>query len=132
MTQILNFFAVTIIAISIVQVLISRILAILDFPFFTLSNVCNNQKTNDKDYYGGLFDGNRLIRNLVGGLLMALEFESAIAIMKLGVFMTSITLTGSISSNIDNFLFFVSILTLRIAINQSLRRFIVTNESVTT
>ena len=130
MTQILNFFAVTIIGISIVQVLVSRILTILDFPFFSLSNVCNNQKANDKDYYVELSDGNSSIRNLIRGLLMALEFESAIAIMKLGVFMTSITLTGSISSNMDNFLFFVSILTLRIAINQSLRRFSITKKSV--
>jgi hypothetical protein len=50
--------------------------------------------------------------------------ESANAILKMGVF-TSI-LTGTITAstfNLNNFIFFVGVFSVRIAINQTLRRF---------
>jgi hypothetical protein len=58
------------------------------------------------------------------GLLLALEFESANAILKKGVF-TSI-LTGTIRAStlyLNNFIFFVGVFSVRIAIDQTLRRF---------
>jgi hypothetical protein len=64
--------------------------------------------------------------NFNKGLLLALELESANAILKMGVFTSSlvgISITSSSSSfSINNFIFFVGILSVRIAINQTLRR----------
>jgi hypothetical protein len=62
--------------------------------------------------------------NFIKGLLLALELESGNAILKLGIF-TSI-LTGTITTstlNMNNFIFFVGVLSVRIGINQTLRRF---------
>ncbi len=66
--------------------------------------------------------------NLIRGLLLALELESANAILKMGVFtsgLVGISTTSSTSSStfgINNFIFFVGIFSIRIAINQTLRR----------
>jgi hypothetical protein len=64
--------------------------------------------------------------NFIKGLLLALELESANAILKIGVFTSSlvgISTTASTSTfSINNFIFFVGIFSVRIAINQTLRR----------
>ena len=71
-------------------------------------------------------------KNFIRGLLLALELESANAILKMGIFTSLITQSSSSSSllsssssssNFNNFIFFVAVLSLRIAINQTLRRF---------
>jgi hypothetical protein len=62
--------------------------------------------------------------NFIKGLLLALELESGNAILKLGIF-TSI-MTGTITAstlNMNNFIFFIGVLSVRIGINQTLRRF---------
>ena len=70
-------------------------------------------------------------KNFIRGLLLALELESANAILKMGIFTSLITQSSpsppSPSSlfNFNNFIFFVAVLSLRIAINQTLRRFLV-------
>jgi hypothetical protein len=69
-------------------------------------------------------------KNFIRGLLLALELESANAILKMGIFTSLITQSSPsppLSSlfNFNNFIFFVAVLSLRIAINQTLRRFLV-------
>jgi hypothetical protein len=70
-------------------------------------------------------------KSFVTGLLLALELESANAILKMGLFTaSSVGLSSMLSqtqtpiSVLDgNFLFFVIVFGIRIAINQTLRRF---------
>jgi hypothetical protein len=68
-------------------------------------------------------------KNFVGGLLLALELESANAILRAGMF-TSLFAGSDVSALQINqlaggggFLFFIVVLSVRIAINQALRRF---------
>jgi hypothetical protein len=65
--------------------------------------------------------------NLIRGLLLALELESANAILKMGVFTSGvvgiyITSSSTNTFGINNFIFFVAIFSLRIAINRALTR----------
>ena len=68
-------------------------------------------------------------KNFVRGLLLALELESANAILKMGLFipimieMQQPSLQLVSVQNINNFIFFVTILSIRVAINQTLRRY---------
>ncbi len=65
---------------------------------------------------------NFTIKNYIKSLLLALELESANAILKMGVFTSNITNADFyVSDNLDNFIFFVAVLSVRIIINQSLR-----------
>jgi hypothetical protein len=67
---------------------------------------------------------NILIKNFIKSLLLALELESANAVLKMGVFALDTTNADShVSQNTNNFMFFVAVLSVRIAINQTLRRF---------
>lgn len=79
--------------------------------------------------------------NFIHGLLLSLELESGNAILKMGVFTSALavdhlsstvdsvqshTLSNSLllaDSGFSNFIFFVIVLTVRIAMNQTLRRF---------
>ena len=67
---------------------------------------------------------NIAIKSFINSLLLALELESANAILKMGLF-TSITISADhiVSGNINNFIFFVALLSMRILINQTLRRY---------
>lgn len=125
-TQILDFIAVTIIAITIFQFVVSRFFTRYDFVFPHYKNRLGGSSSSNRKYNFfkmKLFGGNIRIGDLVKGLLLSLEFESASAILKLGIFTTSFTLLSEpLSSNLDKFAFFVGILTLRIALNQSLRK----------
>jgi len=64
--------------------------------------------------------------NLIKGLLLALELESANAILKMGIFTSGLVGISPISStstfSINNFIFFVGIFSLRIVLNQTIRR----------
>ncbi|KAA2280437.1 hypothetical protein [Candidatus Nitrosocosmicus sp. SS] len=127
-TQILDFIAVTNIAISIFQFVVSRFFARHDFVFPHYKKRLGGSSSSSNRKYNffkmKLFGGNICIGDLVKGLLLSLEFESASAILKLGIFTTSITLLSEpLSSNLDKFAFFVGILTLRIVLNQSLRKY---------
>jgi len=122
-TRILDFIAVTIIAVSIFQLLVSKVFSWHDFPFPSHKNELGGSRKYNV-FKGKLFKGKISLGDLINGLLLALEFESASAIIKLGIFTTSITLLSEpLSSNLGKFAFFVGILTLRIALNQSLRRY---------
>jgi hypothetical protein len=122
-TQMLDFFAVTIIAVSVIQAIISRVTTEFNFHFSYNSNILTNKNQNNKDLKDESSQRNMWIRDLINGLLLALEFESASAIIKLGIFTTRITNSESITNNLEEFIFIVSILFLRIVLNQSLRRF---------
>jgi hypothetical protein len=63
--------------------------------------------------------------NFIKGLLLALELESANAILRMGIFTSMLTgtlVTAATTFNLNNFIFFVGIFSVRIAINQTLRR----------
>jgi hypothetical protein len=122
-TTILDVFAATIVAISVFQALISSVFRHVSYPFSFLSNRYDIQIKNSKDHKVQSYKVSSSTRNLIRGLLLGLEFESASAIIKLGIFMTNIIISDPMGDNINDFLFFSSILTLRIIINQSLRRF---------
>jgi hypothetical protein len=122
-TQILDFFSVTIIAVSIIQAIILKVTTKYNFHFSYNINGPDSQSINDKDFKEESPKGNTTIRNLISGLLLALEFESASAIIKLGIFTTTITMPDSISNNLNDFIFIIGILMLRMVLNQSLRRF---------
>ena len=64
------------------------------------------------------------IKGFICSLLLALELESANAILKMGMFIINNTnIDSQASQEINNFIFFVSVLSVRITINQTLRRF---------
>jgi hypothetical protein len=120
-TSFIDVFAIIVIGVS-VSFSISPILkTIIKSNPFT-----SNSSEGHSDQEGDLMINKRKIakENFIKGLLLALELESGNAILKLGIF-TSI-LTGTITTstlNMNNFIFFVGVLSVRIGINQTLRRF---------
>jgi hypothetical protein len=112
-TSIIDIIAITIIAITIIQIIIYFFKYNVKSPVISSSN---SDSTNIKKIF-------------ISGLLLALEFEAANAILKMGVY-TSLAIDKSVLSSstisddfINNFIIFIMILSIRIAINQSLRRF---------
>ena len=101
LTKTIDFFVVLIISISAFQTLLPIVISII--------------KVKRKE--------NIAIKSFINSLLLALELESANAILKMGLFASSTSSAGHIiSSNTYNFIFFVAVLSLRIIINQTLRR----------
>ena len=108
-TKTIDWFAITIIGISAIQTVFPIIISLI--------------KTNKKENHN---DNNFAVKSFTDGLLLALELESANAILKMGIFASSATIFRrySLSTiNVNNFIFFIAILSLRIAINQTLRRY---------
>jgi hypothetical protein len=100
----IDFFVVLIIGISALQSIIPAITSIFKIPGKEKSNIA--------------------IKSFIKTLLLSLELESANAILKMGLFVSSTNDTDYIiSSTTNNFIFFVAVLSIRIAINQTLRRF---------
>ena len=111
-TKTIDFFAVIIIGISFIQVITPIIISLIKV---------NKKEKNNKN-------NNYPIKSFINGLLLALELESANAILKMGVFVSIVSDTMSynsiaLSNNINNFVFFVAVLSVRIAINQTLKRY---------
>ncbi len=101
-TKTIDFFVVLIIGISAFQTIIPIVISII--------------KVKRKE--------NNAIKSFINSLLLALELESANAILKMGLFASgTINADHLISSNTNNFIFFVAVLSVRIAINQTLRRY---------
>jgi hypothetical protein len=123
-TSVIDIFAIVVVAVSVFTTILPSIksTAVLSLPFFTKS--FSDRQTATENY--GL--RRRVVKeNFIKGLLLALELESANAILKMGLFTASLvgnSLTSSSISTFDvnNFIFFVGILSVRIAINQTLRR----------
>lgn len=114
-TKTIDFFAVLIISISAIQTIIPIIISL--------------SKTNRKeDNYNNR--DSIAIKSFINSLLLALELESANAILKMGLFISNATASTVDSSssifqsdNSNNFIFFVAVLSVRIAINQTLKRY---------
>ena len=123
-TSIVDIFAIVVVAVTFFTSTFPLIksAAALSLPFLIKSSTCR-QKTTEENY---LLRRRAVKENFIKGLLLALELESANAILKMGIFTSSlvgISTTSSISTfNINNFIFFVGIFSVRIAINQTLRR----------
>ena len=108
-TKTIDFFVVLIIGISTIQIIIPIIISLIKI----------NKKGNNNNF---------AIKSFINSLLLALELESANAILKMGVFVSNATDTMSnnpiaLSNNINNFIFFVAVLSVRIVINQTLKRY---------
>jgi hypothetical protein len=123
-TSIIDIFAIVVIAVTVFTSILPLIksTATLSLPFLIKSS--SDRQTAKENYVLGR---RRVIKeNFIKGLLLALELESANAILKIGVFTSSlvgISTTASTSTfSINNFIFFVGIFSVRIAINQTLRR----------
>lgn len=126
-TQTIDIFAITIILVSVTQSILPTISFIIKsfIPLMVKKNKLEEkEKENQKD---NINTKSKLkYNNFIKGLLLALEFESANAILKMGVFTfyaTTNISNQSYESNINNFIFFVAILSTRIAINQTIRKY---------
>ncbi len=135
-TSAIDIFAATIIAVSTFQTIIPMvkvtIISTLDVRnrLPSSSSSSSREKLVQHDSYDTKQKGYWIKKNFVRGLLLALELESANAILKMGLF-TSIMIEMQQSSSlqlttvqdINNFIFFVAILSIRVAINQTLRKY---------
>jgi hypothetical protein len=103
-TKTIDFFVVLIICISTIQTIIPIIISVIKIK----------RKENN----------NIAIKSFINSLILSLELESANAILKMGLFASNATSYGHITSNnTNNFIFFVAVLSVRIAINQTIKRY---------
>ena len=123
--SIIDIFAIVVIAVTVFTSILPLIksAAALPLPFVIKSS--SDRQTATENYKLR----RRVVKeNFIKGLLLALELESANAILKMGVFtsglvgISTISSTSSSTFGINNFIFFVGIFSVRIAINQTLRR----------
>ncbi|MDQ3837335.1 MAG: hypothetical protein M3270_10445 [Thermoproteota archaeon] len=137
--QLIDIMAILIVLISIIQSIKPFLSYIVRATFRPSSQISKEDNGNNTDTSTDTKSKRLLIndrynsskKSFVNGLLLVLELESANAILKMGVFTSSsvglnsllLQSPSSIQALSGNFLFFVVILSLRIAINQTLRRF---------
>jgi hypothetical protein len=120
-TTLIDLLAVSVIAISIIQaiapltkVMVSGLMTVAGSFYYH-----ERQLQDQKSLYR--HKGQIAKKNLIRGLLLALELESANAILKMGI-LTSF-LTGDLPSadssanTVNNFIFFIAVLSIRIGIN---------------
>ena len=122
-TSIIDIFAIVVIAVTVFISILPLIksTATLSLPFLIKSSP--DRQTAKENYVLR----KRIVKeNFIKGLLLALELESPNAILKMGIFTSSLvgisTTLSTSTFNINNFIFFVGIFSVRIAINQTLRR----------
>jgi hypothetical protein len=123
-TKTIDVFVLTIISLSTIQALTSMIVYKIKELMFGLTD--RRQEIPKESNVANKKDATFLkMRNLINSLLLALELESANAILKMGLFASIVTDTdNSFSANgLNNFIFFMALLSLRIAINQTIRKF---------
>ena len=112
-TLVIDIFAISVIAVSVIQ-------TIYYLSIYNFKSILSSAKTTS------ISDSNIIHRNFITGLILALEFEAANTILRMGVF-TSLVIdksSGTLSDNfINNFIIFVMVISIRIAIKQSLGRF---------
>ena len=122
--SIVDIFAIVVIAVTVFTSILPLIknVGALSLSFIIKSSK-DRQKTTEENY---LLRRRAVKENFIKGLLLALELESANAILKMGIFTSSLvgisTTLSTSTFNINNFIFFVGIFSVRIAINQTLRR----------
>lgn len=104
-TKTIDIFVVFVIGVSAFQIFVPLLLTIIKFK----------EKNND---------GNNSVKSFISSLLLALELESANAILKMGLFISNNASNDYLSAiNNNNLIFFVAVLSVRIAINQTLKRY---------
>jgi hypothetical protein len=112
-TLVIDIMAISVIAVSVIQ-------TIYYLSIYNFKSILSSAKTTS------ISNSNIIQRNFITGLILALEFEAANTILKMGVF-TSLVIDNSsstLSANfINNFIIFVMVISIRIAIKQSLGRF---------
>ena len=113
-TLVIDIIAVSVIAVSVIQ-------TIYYLSLYNFKSILSSAKTTS------ISNSNIIQRNFITGLMLALEFEAANTILKMGVY-TSLVIDKSSSTTISdifitNFIIFVMVISIRIAIKQSLRRF---------
>lgn len=112
-TLIIDIFAISVITVSVIQ-------TIYYLSIYNFKSILSSAKTTS------ISNSNIIHRNFITGLILALEFEAANTILRMGVF-TSLVIdksSGTLSDNfINNFIIFVMVISIRIAIKQSLGRF---------
>ena len=113
-TLVIDIIAVSVIAVSVIQ-------TIYYLSLYNFKSILSSAKTTS------ISNSNIIQRNFITGLMLALEFEAANTILKMGVY-TSLVIDKSSSTTISdifitNFIIFVIVISIRIAIKQSLRRF---------
>ena len=112
-TLVIDIIAISVIAVTVIQTI--YYLSIYNFKSILLSS----KKS-------AISNSNIIQRNFITGLILALEFEVANTILRMGVF-TSLVIDKSsttLSDNfINNFIIFVMVISIRIAIKRSLGRF---------
>jgi hypothetical protein len=120
-TLVIDIFAISVIAVSVIQTIYYLSL----YKFKSLLSSAAAKTTSISNL-------NIIQRNFVTGFILALEFEAANTILKMGVF-TSLVIDKSSTtlsdSFINNFIIFVMVISIRIAIKQSLGRFKKRNSS---
>jgi hypothetical protein len=125
-TSVIDIFAIVVVAVSVFTTILPLIKSSIasSLPFVIKSS--SDRQAATENY---VLRRRVLKENFIKGLLLALELESANAILKMGVFTSGLVGTSIMSSSlsastfdINNFIFFVGILSVRIAINQILRR----------
>ena len=126
-TSIIDILAVSVVAISIIQAIIPTMKVMIRTLAFIINSSYHERRFQEQNY---TFKYKERVakKNLVRGLLFALELESANAVLKMGVFTSLFIGDSSLAETsstglINNFLIFIAILSVRIGINQGLRRF---------
>src|SRR5689334_5211277 len=116
-TSFIDLFAIIVIGVSVS-------LSIIPLLKTTIKSGSVTSKFSEADQESDLTVNKRRIakNNFIKGLLLALELESANAILKLCNFTFKLKRTIS-SFNLNNFIFFIGFLSIKISINQNLRRF---------
>jgi hypothetical protein len=118
-TLVIDIIAISVIAVSVIQ-------TICYLSIYHIKSILSSAKTTS------ISNSNIIQRNFITGLILALEFEAANTILKMGVF-TSLVIDKSSTtlsdSFINNFIIFVMVISIRIAIKQSLGRFKKRNSS---
>ncbi len=123
-TRTIDVFVLVIISLSTIQVLTSIIVSKAKESGFVLRG--KKQKISKENDIANKKDIVFLkMRNFINSLLLALELEGANAILKMSLFTSIVTSTNKTFSadDMNNFIFFVALLSLRIVINQTIRKF---------
>ncbi len=113
-TLVIDIIAISVIAVSVIQTIYYLLI-------YNFKSLLSSAKTTS------ISNSTNIQRNFITGLILALEFEAANTVLKMGVY-TSLAIEKSSSSSsilsdnfINNFIIFVMVISIRIAIKQSLR-----------
>jgi hypothetical protein len=121
-TSIIDIFSIVVIAVTVFTSILPLIKSAAALSLSFLIKSSSDRQTAKESY---LLRSRVVKENFIKGLLLALELESANAVIKMGVFTSSLVgISTTLSTNtfsINNFIFFVGIFSVRIAINQTLR-----------